>query len=1169
MRIGSFNAKRREGRKMVRNLDPITNPYPITYMTDTSFPPPNIDTIGPHPVTLAVSGFMYMYLMITFFTLSAIFLIYSPPFGITRRNLSFVLQSSVIKSGLSLIALNHIKAAYLYIMSHVILKTVLSSVGTRYPLQTSGKASKALNFLLLATLLLNFLLIAVCNPSMLNPGPGMLKVCYQNIQGLIPFSQLSKAHPTLNVTKVLELNTYISQVNPDVVLLNETWLNKSIKDYEVIQHKNYTVFRSDRSQLTHPSDPSCPKKFRKFGGGVLIAVKSDLEASVKRLSMRKGAEIVSVEIEVGQQKFIFCTIYRVGTLGEDNHKSIMNSLRSFYGGRVHKNIFIVGDLNLSSVEWPLSENNNSARGIDLKFLDSFHELGLKQLINCPTHNKGKVLDLLLTNNSSLVKNTKVLDNEVLCKSDHYPISFSVACKVNHLKPPKRKIYNYKRANWDQLNRDIGQVDWHQTIDCMEPETAWKTFKEILFTCIDRSIPKINVNGNFSSPWFDSECYEAYRSKERAHIKFKASPSISRELKRDITRKKFKKICCTKMRDNLYNHDDPALITKKFWSHVKANSKSHRIPECVQLKGIFRRTPKEKCDLFNEYFFDQFSEASSYGIPIDWSNDDAFDIEFTPTKVECLLKKLNSNKACGPDAIHGKILKKCAASLSTPLSLLFSLSYNTGSIPKEWKMANIVPVHKKGSKDDIENYRPISLTSLVMKTLERVIKEELLIRIMPLLDTRQHGFLNAKSCTTNMVSFSDSVVLSINDCKTFGTDVVYFDFSKAFDSVNHDLILLKLKYYFGIDGRLLKFIENYLKEREQCVVLDNAKSSSKPVLSGVPQGSILGPIFFVIFINDLPACLSQGTSVALYADDTKIWRPIYSDIDHTILQNDIDNLNDWAAKNKMKFHPQKCKVVSLCSRESPLSIRSTLGIFTFPFAQFQYTIGGDPLQYAESEKDLGILINSSFDFNGHIDSIISKANQQFGLLRRTCHFVNDFKRRRALYLTLVRSQFEHCSPVWRPSGKTNLDKFDIFQKKCIKWILSEEEHSYHSSITYLRKCRQVNILPLCKRFEFNDLVLFHKVVYQDIPLKFPDYLTFFDGNSRLRSTHLDDLCIISTIIPRPSAPNLLKKSFFYRTHSLWNSLPYEIRSTPINSLFRSKVKNFLWELVLSNPDDSVT
>ena len=247
-----------------------------------------------------------------------------------------------------------------------------------------------------------------------------------------------------------------------------------------------------------------------------------------------------------------------------------------------------------------------------------------------------------------------------------------------------------------------------------------------------------------------------------------------------------------MRENLYNRDDPVLITKKFWSHVKSNSKSTRIPECVQHKGRYRSIPKEKCDLFDNYFFDQFSEASTYGTPIDWSNDEAFNVEFTPSKIELLLRRINSNKACGPDDIHGKILKNCATSLSQPLSLLFSLSYNSGSIPKEWKIANVVPVHKKGSKDDVENYRPISLTSLVMKTFERIIKDELLTRIMPLLDHRQHGFLNEKSCTTNMASFSDSVVLSINDCKTFSTDVVNFDFSTAFDSVNHDLFLSEYK-----------------------------------------------------------------------------------------------------------------------------------------------------------------------------------------------------------------------------------------------------------------------------------------------------------------------------------------------------------------------------------------
>ncbi len=164
----------------------------------------------------------------------------------------------------------------------------------------------------------------------------------------------------------------------------------------------------------------------------------------------------------------------------------------------------------------------------------------------------------------------------------------------------------------------------------------------------------------------------------------------------------------------------------------------------------------------------------------------------------------------------------------------------------------------------------------------------------------------------MVTFTDSVVLSINDCKTMSTDVIYFDFSKAFDSVNHDLILFKLKNFFGIDGRLLKLLQNYLCGRDQCVVIESCKSSNKPVLSGVPQGSILGLILFVLFINDLPLGLSEGTDLALYADDTKIWRTITSENDHRILQTDIDYLNEWASQNKMKFHPKKCKVVSICS-----------------------------------------------------------------------------------------------------------------------------------------------------------------------------------------------------------------------------------------------------------------
>ena len=435
----------------------------------------------------------------------------------------------------------------------------------------------------------------------------------------------------------------------------------------------------------------------------------------------------------------------------------------------------------------------------------------------------------------------------------------------------------------------------------------------------------------------------------------------------------------------------------------------------------------------------------------------------------------------------------------------------------------------------------------------------LSRESSLLDDRQHGFLSQRSCTTNMVNFLDSVVLSVNDLKTVSTDVVYFDFAKAFDSVNHDLILTKLKSMYHIDGRLLKFIQSYLQGREQSVVIENCVSSSKPVLSGVPQGSILGPILFVLFINDLPSGLSPGTELALYADDTKIWRGITSYLDHQLLQNDINYLNSWATSNKMKFHPLKCKVVSIHSSPSPLAF--------LPFVNFHYQLGENPLEYTENEKDLGVLINCKLNFNEQQDNLLLKANQQFGLVKRTCNFVTDVRRRRVLYLTLVRSQFEHCSQIWRPCYETMILKFESFQKKCIKWILTEEELSYSQVEVYIRKCKQVNILPLRQRFILNDLVFLHKIVNELVPVHLPDYLKWFDGSTRLRSTHLDHRSLVCTISTRRYSFKTLEKSFFYRTHSLWNSIPLELREIGSPYSFKTRLESYLWESLstLTDPD----
>ena len=205
---------------------------------------------------------------------------------------------------------------------------------------------------------------------------------------------------------------------------------------------------------------------------------------------------------------------------------------------------------------------------------------------------------------------------------------------------------------------------------------------------------------------------------------------------------------------------------------------------------------------------------------------------------------------------------------SPLShLLFNLPFKTGSLPADWKLAHIVPIHKKGDKDDIENYRPISLTSIISKVFEKCIRDELLLECQKFLHDSQHGFLPLKSGSTQLVPFSHDISIGFNSNNLI--DVIYFDFAKVFDTVNHDIILLKLKNEYKIDGLMLKFVKEYLQGRIQRVVVNGTLSDTRPVKSAVPQGSILGPLLFVLFINDMQSRVSPGTKIALYADDTKI------------------------------------------------------------------------------------------------------------------------------------------------------------------------------------------------------------------------------------------------------------------------------------------------------------
>ena len=833
---------------------------------------------------------------------------------------------------------------------------------------------------------------------------------------------------------------------------------------------------------------------------------------------------------------------------------------------------LVGDFNLSSTTWPDGQSTNATEKL---FLDTFSDLGLEQTIDSPTHQQGRILDLVLTNKPSQIIKLAVLDQHSVCHSDHYGIKFSLKLKVKAI-VIKRKVLNYKKADWQNLNKDLNSIDWDRWLNRCEPDIAWKRFKNILMQLIDKHIPSITVKCSKHPPWYDKETFVLAKKKGRLRQNYKSNKTQENYSKYAKCRKQLEDLIKMKMRANFEDDEDLALISKKFYGHLKSTSGNSSIPETVNYGSRFRSKPQDKAELFNNCFADQFSDESKYDIDIDFSNDIHNNIDFDFREIRKMLKNINVNKACGPDGISGKILKNCCGSLAYPLSLIYRLSYNSGIVPQEWKMANVVPVYKKGSKSSVENYRPISLTCLVMKIFEKIIRDDLMSKCSQILNKNQHGFLPGKSCTTQMIGYTESIAAALNE--SIRTDVIYFDFAKAFDSVNHDIILQKLKNLFNIDGTLLKFLVNYLKDRKQCVIIGGHTSDFVNVTSGVPQGSILGPLLFVIFINDMINCVSNDTHILLYADDTKIWRQIRSIDDHYSLQCDINALNFWATANKMKFHVGKCKVLPIFPSGKELQLRDLFNKI-YPLNNiFYYSLDGNKLEYVESEKDLGVHVTSNLSWGQQSDYIYSKASSRLGLLKRALHFVKCPKQKRVFYLAVVRSLFEHCIQIWRPTSDTGILKLERIQKRAVKWVLSEVEHSYND-VEYLARLKNLELLPFKYKFIFSDLLLFHEIFYKNTCIELPGCYTRFsvEENNRLRSvinppdyfgngTHTINLqksresksCDLSLKCTLNNTNVKYKSSFFFRTVQEWNRIPPEIRKEENFTTFKTELYNYLYE-----------
>ena len=312
-----------------------------------------------------------------------------------------------------------------------------------------------------------------------------------------------------------------------------------------------------------------------------------------------------------------------------------------------------------------------------------------------------------------------------------------------------------------------------------------------------------------------------------------------------------------------------------------------------------------CDLFNRFFNSIYSSST---FPLPSENDlpavahNISSLEFTESDVWRVLSQLDPSKAMGHDGLGPAILKACAVPLAAPLSRFFNQCMELSTIPVEWKLHIIVPIHKSGDKSLVNNYRPISLLCSTSKVLEKLIYKHLEDFIIPQISVYQFGFLKGRSCLHKLLVSLADIVDSVN--RNLSTDVIYLDLRKAFDTVGHRELLAKL-WSFGIHGRLWKWFANYLSDSLHRVSIHGfSSSSSLPVLSGVPQGSILGPLLFLLYINDLK-CPTITSSIYMFADDTQCSRMIRSSEDCMILQADLDSIHDWSTKWNMAFNSSKC------------------------------------------------------------------------------------------------------------------------------------------------------------------------------------------------------------------------------------------------------------------------
>lgn len=917
-----------------------------------------------------------------------------------------------------------------------------------------------------------------------------------------------------NIRSVLkrrtELSAAINSCSANIVALTETWLHRNIRDSEIFETPStFHIYRCDREA--------------RQGGGVLVAISKQFESFA--LNIPTNLEIVWVSVKLSHRRFILAVCYRPPNASSSFAAELHDTINSVITRYPSVPLFLLGDFNLPGITWTEpTPHSNPFSSICEEFINLCSTFNLTQIVDQPTRTtptSSNLLDLVLTTCPDLCSPITFMPK----LSDHSLLNFSISIPVKKLTRTTKILSDYRNADFAKINDELHTflTTYLTGFENHSVEYNWCLVKNKILELTHRFVPARVISYNPKAPWYNAHIRRLSNRKKRLYRLAKKSQSQHRWTLYRAAAEAYVSAVQTAKKDFLKNTLPSMLLnnTKKFWNVLNPPENNRIVLTSPKGEPI---GDKECSTVLNSVFSDSFTKPSCSQLPEFPRNTyvPMYPIIIDTGGISKIINSIKTSGAFGVDGISPKFLKNTNVCCSILLAKIFQQSLDTGELPDDFKIGKVVPAFKSGDKHSPLNYRPISITSVPCKILEHIIYSHIsnFLESNSFFHPSQHGFRKTFSCETQLLLFTHKLH-AILDRRSFA-DCIFLDFAKAFDKVSHRLLLLKLRN-IGIETNVLKWLESFLTNRQQFVTANDVSSSLAPVISGVPQGTVLGPLLFLIYINDLPNCVSS--SIHLFADDCVFFREITTNDDIHALQSDINAISNWCSTWQMKLNVKKCKFM----RVSRLS--------TIPPS---YHLDHIALESVSSYKYLGLHITTDLSWKKHIDFITNKANRMLGYLKRNFQSAPS-SIKLLFYKSIVRSQLEYASSIWDPHIEILVHQLEMIQNNSARFILSNYQRA--SSVSTMKL--NLGLPLLTTRRKIARLCLFHKIFYHDTLHDFlitpPSYVS-----SRLDHSHKVGQISCHT--------TTFSKSFIPSTSKDWNHLPRDIAAIVHSELFNAALHN---------------